>query len=104
MSVIPLNAYLVVGAILFAIGLYAIVAQRSAVMVLMGIEVVLNAVGLNMVAFWRFLRPDDYSAQIFVIAIVTIGAIEMAVGLALMTMMYRSQRTVKVDDYEELHG
>jgi len=104
MSAVPLSAYLVVGALLFAIGLYAIVAQRTAVMVLMGIEVVLNAVGLNMVAFWRFLRPDDYSAQIFVIAIVTIGAIEMAVGLALMMLIYRSQRTVKVDDFEELRG
>ena len=101
---IPLSAYLVVGVALFAIGVYAIVAQRSAVMVLMGIEVVLNATGLNLIAFWRFVRPDDYSAQIFLILVVTIGAVEMAVGLGIMMLLYRQRRTVQVDSYTELRG
>lgn len=99
---VPLTAYLVVGAVLFAIGLYTVIAQRSAVMVLMGIELLLNAAGLNLVAFWRFVRPDDYSAQIFVIVVVTIGAVEMAVGLALMLLLYRQRRTVQVDAYTAL--
>ena len=101
---VPLTGYLIVGALLFAIGLYAVVAQRSAVMVLMGIEVLLNATGLNIVAFWRFVRSDDYSAQIFTIIVITIGAVEMAVGLGLMMLLYRQRQTVQVDDYAELKG
>lgn len=102
--IVPLTAYLVVGAILFAIGVYTVVAQRSAVMVLMGIELLLNAVGLNIVAFWRFVRPDDYSAQIFTIFIITIGAVEMAIGLGIMMMIFRQRRTVQVDKFTELKG
>lgn len=101
---VPLGAYLAVAAALFAIGLYTIVAQRSAVMVLMGIELVLNAVGLNIVASWRFTRPDDYSGQIFLILVVTIGAIEMAIGLGIMMLLYRRRHTVEVDTYRELRG
>ena len=102
--VIPLTAYLVVGAVLFAIGLYSVLAQRSAVMILMGIEVLLNAIGLNLIAFWRFVRPVDYSGQIVTIIIITIGAVEMAVGLGIMMLLYRNRQSVQVDEYEELHG
>jgi len=101
---IPLTAYLIVAAVLFAIGIYAVVAQRTAVMILMGIEVLLNAIGLNLVAFWRYVAPGDYSAQIFTILIITIGAVEMAVGLAIMMLIYRNRHTVRVDDYQELKG
>ena len=101
---IPLTAYLLVAAVLFAIGIYAVVAQRTAVMILMGIEVLLNAIGLNLVAFWRYVAPGDYSAQIFTILIITIGAVEMAVGLAIMMMIYRNRHTVQVDKYQELKG
>ena len=101
---IPLTAYLIVGALLFAIGVYTVVAQRAAVMVLMGVEVLLNAIGLNIVAFWRFVRPDDYSAQIFLILVITIGTVEMAVGLGIMMLLYRQRRTVEVDRYAELKG
>lgn len=102
--IIPLNAYLIVGALLFAIGLYAVLAQRSAVMILMGVEVLLNAIGLNLIAFWRFVQPGDYSGQIFTIIIVTIGAVEMAVGLAIMMLLYRNRQTVQVDKYADLRG
>lgn len=101
---VPLTAYLVVAAVLFAIGIYTVVAQRSAVMVLMGIELLLNAVGLNIVAFWRFVRPDDYSAQIFTILVITIGAVEMAIGLGIMMMIYRQRRAVQVDKFADLKG
>lgn len=100
---VPVQAHLIVAAVLFAIGLYAILAQRTAVMVLMGIEVLLNAIGLNLVAFWRYTAPGDYSGQIFVIIIVTIGAIEMALGLGMMMLLYRQRQTVQVDEYQELH-
>ncbi len=102
--IIPLSAFLVVAAILFGIGIYAVVAQRSAVMILMGIEVLLNAIGLNIVAFWRFVQPGDYSAQIFLIIIVTLGAVEMAIGLAIMMLLYRNQGTQQVDQFTELKG
>ena len=100
--IIPLTAFLVVGAVLFAIGVYTVIAQRSAVMVLMGIEVLLNAIGLNIIAFWRFTAPGDYSAQIFAILIVTIGAVEMTIGLAIMMLLYRQRQSVQVDSYTEL--
>ena len=102
--IIPLSAFLVVAAILFGIGIYAVVAHRSAVMILMGIEVLLNAIGLNIVAFWRFVQPGDYSAQIFLIIIVTLGAVEMAIGLAIMMLLYRNQGTQQVDQFTELKG
>lgn len=101
---IPLTAYLLVGAALFAIGVYTVVAQRSAVMILMGIELLLNAAGLNVIAFWRFVRPDDYSGQILLIILVTVGAVEMAVGLAIMLLLYRQRKNVQVDSYTELKG
>lgn len=104
MIAVPLPAFLVVGALLFAIGLYAILAQRTAVMILMGIEVLLNAVGLNLIAFWRFVSPADYSGQIFTILIVTVGAVEMAIGLGLMMLLYRRRQTVQIDKYQELRG
>ena len=99
---VPLTPYLVVGAMLFAIGLYTIVAQRAAVMVLMGVELMLNAVGLNIIAFWRFPAPLDYSGQIFAILVVTVGAVEMAIGLALMMLVFRQRRSVNADEFEEL--
>lgn len=101
---VPLTAYLMVAAVLFGIGVYTVVAQRSAVMMLMGVELLLNAIGLNLIAFWRFVQPGDYSAQIFTIVIITVGAVEMAIGLAIMMMLYRNQHTQQVDDYEELRG
>lgn len=99
---VPLTAYLIVGAVLFAIGVYTVIAQRAAVMILMGIEVLLNAIGLNLIAFWRFTASSDYSAQIFAILIITIGAVEMAIGLALVMLLYRQRQTVEVDAYAEL--
>ena len=104
MIVIPLTAFLVVAALLFTIGLYAILAQRTAVMVLMGIELLLNAIGLNIIAFWRFTAPSDYSGQIFAIIMITVGAIEMAIGLGIMMLLYRRRQTVQVDKYTELKG
>lgn len=102
MSTVPLTGYLLVAAALFAIGLYAVLAQRSAVMVLMGVELLLNATGLNAVAFWRYSAPQDYSGQIFTILVVTIGAVEMAIGLGLMMLLYRRRKTVQVDAYRTL--
>ncbi len=102
--IVPLTAFLIVAAVLFGVGVYTVIAQRSAVMILMGVEVLLNAVGLNIVAFWRFVAPADYSGQIFLIIIVTLGAVEMGIGLAIMMMLYRTRQTAQVDAFTELKG
>jgi len=97
-----LVAYLIVGAIMFAIGIFAVLSQRGAVMVLMGIEILVNAAILNLVAFWRFVNPNDYGGQVFVIVAMTIGAVEMAIGLAIMLMVYRARGTQNIDKFSEM--
>ena len=94
--------YLVVGAILFGIGVAGILSQRSGLMVLMSIEIMLNAAILSLVAFWRFVKPDNFDAQIFVIIIVTIAAVEMASGLGLMMLIFRQRGNTNVDEVKEL--
>ena len=94
--------YLVVGAVLFGIGVAGVLSQRNAVMVLMSVEIILNAALLNLVAFWRFVRPDQLDAQVFAIVIVTIGAVEMAAGLGLMLLVFRQRGSSNVDQVSEL--
>jgi NAD(P)H-quinone oxidoreductase subunit 4L len=94
--------YLIVGALLFGIGVAGILSQRSAIMVLMSMEVVLNAAILNLVAFWRFVRPDNFDAQVFAIIAVTIGAVEMAAGLGLMLLVFRQRASANIDKLAEL--
>lgn len=98
----PLEAYLVLGALLFGAGIWGILTQRGAVMVLMGIEIVMNAALLTIVAAWRFVTPADASGQVFFIIGVTIGAAEMAAGLGIMLLVYRKRRTQQVDAFTEL--
>ena len=96
--------YLAVGAALFGIGVAGILSQRSALMVLMSVEVVMNAAILTIVAFWRFVRPDRFDAQVFAIVAITISAIEMAAGLGLLLLMFRQRGSVNVDSAQELKG
>ena len=96
--------YLIVGALLFGIGVAGVLSQRSTVMILMSVEIILNAAILNMVAFWRFVRPDNFDAQVFVIIMVTIGAVEMAAGLGLMLLVFRQRGNANVDSAMELKG
>ncbi len=94
--------YLLVGALLFGIGVAGVLSQRSGVMILMSLEIILNAALLNVVAFWRFVAPANYDAQVFAIIIVTIGAVEMATGLGLMLLLFRRRGTSNVDAAREL--
>ncbi|HZC06511.1 MAG TPA: NADH-quinone oxidoreductase subunit NuoK [Ktedonobacterales bacterium] len=96
--------YLIVGALLFGIGIAGVLSQRSALMVLMSVEILLNAALVNLVAFWRFVAPDNFDAQVFFIIIVTIAAIEMAAGLALMLLMYRQRGSANTDAAADLKG
>ncbi len=94
--------YLILGAVLFGTGVAGVLSQRSALMVLMSIEVMMNGALVNLVAFWRFVAPGNYDAQVFFIIIVTIMAIEMAAGLELMLLMYRQRGSANIDAASEL--
>ncbi len=92
--------YLIVAAALFCIGLYGVLSRRNAIGILMGIELMLNAVNINLVAFWRYLTPSVLTGQVFAIFAFTVAAAEAAVGLALVIAIYRSRDTVIVEDVD----
>jgi len=97
---IPLSWYLILAAALFCIGLYGALSRRNAVAVLMSVELMLNAVNINLVAFWRYLTPERMVGQVFALFVLTVAAAEAAVGLALVIAVYRNRRTVNVDDMD----
>jgi NADH-quinone oxidoreductase subunit K len=99
---VPLEWYLVVAAALFCIGLYGTLSRRNAVGILMGVELMLNAVNINLVAFWRFLTPDQMTGQAFAIFVLTVAAAEAAVGLALIIAVYRNRNSVDVENLDLL--
>jgi NADH-quinone oxidoreductase subunit K len=99
---IPLTWYLVVAAILFSIGVFGVLARRNAVAVLMGVELMLNAVNINLVAFWRYLQPDKMVGQAFAAFVFVVAAAETAVGLALIISVYRNRSTVDVENVDLL--
>lgn len=95
---VDLEQVLIVGGILFAIGLYIALAKRNAVAVLMGIELMLNAVNLTLIAFSRFIEsPRPLDGHVFAIFVITVAAAEAAVALALVVAVYRHRETVDVD-------
>ncbi|MEE8287834.1 MAG: NADH-quinone oxidoreductase subunit NuoK [Nitrosomonadaceae bacterium] len=100
---VSLSHYLVLGAILFAIGIVGIFLNRKNVIILlMAIELMLLAVNMNFVAFSHYLQ--DPSGQIFVFFILTVAAAESAVGLAILVVLFRNLRTINVDDLDKLKG
>ena len=97
---VPLWLYLVVAAALFSIGMFGVLARRNAIAVLMSIELMLNAVNINLVAFWRYKAPADISGQVFAIFVFVVAAAEAAVGLALIISIYRNRQSVIADDVD----
>ncbi len=95
---VPLWMFLTVGAILFAIGLFGVLARRNAVAILMSVELMLNAVNINLVAFWRFQTVDTMMGQAFAAFVFVVAAAETAVGLALIVAIYRRRQSVAVED------
>jgi NADH:ubiquinone oxidoreductase subunit K len=95
---VGLEHYLVVGALLFAIGLYLALAKRNAVGILMGIELMLNAVNLTLVSFSRFIvAPRPIDGQVFAVFVITVAAAEAAVALALVVAIYRHRQTIDMN-------
>ncbi|MEW6030008.1 MAG: NADH-quinone oxidoreductase subunit NuoK [Chloroflexota bacterium] len=99
---IPLSWYLVLSAALFSVGLFGVLARRNAVAILLGIELMLNSVNINLVAFWRYLDPTRIDGQVFAIIVFAVAAAEVAVGLALVISVYRRRNTVVAEEIDML--
>src|SRR5678815_5631664 len=101
----PLHHYLILSALLFAIGLAGALTRRNAIMVLIGIELMLNAANLNFIAFWRFgSNPQALAGIMFVIFSIAVAAAEAAVGLALIIAIYRHYKTADVEKISNMKG
>jgi NADH:ubiquinone oxidoreductase subunit K len=99
---IPLSWYLILAAALFSIGLYGVLARRNAVAILLGVELMLNAVNINLVAFWRYDDVSLMAGQVFAIIVFAVAAAEVAVGLALVISVYRRRNTVVAEELDLL--
>jgi NADH-quinone oxidoreductase subunit K len=101
---IPLSWYLTFAAALFGIGLYGALARRNAVAALMGIELMLNAVNVNLLAFWRYLASAQMNGMVFAAVLFAVAAAETAVGLALILSIYRLRKTVLPEETDLMRG
>lgn len=99
---VPLSWYIVLAAGLFCIGLYGVLARRNAVAILLSIELMLNAVNINLVAFWRYLAPALMNGQVFAVIVFAVAAAEASVGLALIISIYRRRQTVVAEEVDLL--
>jgi NADH-quinone oxidoreductase subunit K len=103
---IPLYWFLILSAILFCLGLYAVITRRNTVTILMGIELMLNAANINLLAFWRYLYADgaNLDGVIFTLIVFAAAAAEVAVGLGLILSAYRRRETIIANDLDTLKG
>lgn len=95
---VPLHFYLIVAAVLFSLGVFAVLSRRNAVAILMGIELMLNASIINLVAFWRYINPAEINGQVFAAFVFVVAAAEAAVGLALVIAVYRNRASVDAEE------
>lgn len=98
MSSVPISAYLALALILFCIGLYGALTKRNTVIVLLSIELMLNAANINLVAFSKFGVMPSITGQVFALFSMSVAAAEAAVGLAILIALYRNRNTVKIDE------
>ena len=96
------NQFLILAAVLFCIGVYGVIARKNGVMVLMAIELILNAVNLNLVAF--SMRNGSVDGQTFALFVIAVATAEVGVGLSLVLLIYRNRRTISLDDLSEMKG
>ena len=97
-----INQFLLLGAVLFCIGVYGVIARKNAVLVLMSIELILNSVNINLLAF--SLRNGDVNGQVFALYIIAVAAAEVGIGLALVLLIYRNRRSIALDELSEMKG
>ena len=94
--------FLLLGAVLFSIGVFGVLARRNAVMVLMSVELILNAVNLNLVAF--ALMNGNVDGQVFTLYVIAVAAAEVGVGLAIVLLIYRNRRSIDLDRVDLMKG
>jgi NADH:ubiquinone oxidoreductase subunit K len=97
-----INEFLLLGAVLFAIGVYGVIVRRNGVLVLMSIELILNSVNINLLAF--ALRNGNVNGQVFALYVIAVAAAEVGVGLALVLLIYRNRRSIALDELSEMKG
>ncbi|MEZ5274478.1 MAG: NADH-quinone oxidoreductase subunit NuoK [Ilumatobacteraceae bacterium] len=96
------NQFLILGAVLFCIGVYGVLARKNAVMVLMSIELILNSVNINLLAFDRLNGSID--GNVFALFIIAVAAAEVGVGLAMVLLIYRNRKSIALDELSEMKG
>lgn len=97
-----LNQFLFLGAVIFCIGVYGVITRRNAVMVLMSIELILNSVNINLIAF--ALRNGSPDGHVFALYVIAVAAAEVGVGLAMVLLVYRNRRSIALDELAEMKG
>ncbi|WP_066369364.1 NADH-quinone oxidoreductase subunit NuoK [Neobacillus fumarioli] len=102
MSSVPASAFLALALILFCIGLYGALTKRNTVIVLISIELMLNAVNINLVTFSKYGLNPSITGQVFTLFAMAVGAAEAAVGLAILMSVYRNKKTVHIDEMDEM--
>jgi NADH:ubiquinone oxidoreductase subunit K len=93
-----LNQFLILAAALFALGIYGLLVRRNLVLILLSVELMLNAVNINLIAFESVLRSELAVGQVFAIFVITVAAAEVGIGLAIVIMIFRNRRSANVDD------
>jgi NADH:ubiquinone oxidoreductase subunit K len=101
---IPLSWILIFSLALFFIGLFGAMSRKNAISILMGIELMLNAVNINLLAFWRYFHFARINGLVFIAIVFAVAAAETAVGLALVLSAYRNKRSVAANDFDTLKG
>lgn len=99
---VPLEHFIVLSTILFSIGVYGVLARRNAVLILMSVELMLNAVSINMVAFAVYTAPTLFTGIIFAVFVITIAAAEVGLALAVILRIFRNRGTANVDEVDAL--
>ena len=97
-----LNQFLLLSAVLFSIGVYGVLARRNGVLVLMSIELILNAVNINLIAFGA--QSDSVAGQVFALFVIAIAAAEVGVGLAIVLLLYRNRQSIDLDEVASMKG
>jgi NADH:ubiquinone oxidoreductase subunit K len=95
---IPINHFLILSSVLFSIGMYGVLARRNAVLILMSVELMLQAVSINFIAFAVYLDPENFTGIIFAVFVIVVAAAEVGLALAIILRLFRNRQTANVDE------